>query len=477
MKKILSLVLALCLLCGMICAVAEGEVPTVTWYAVGSGMPANYEAWQAAVNAYIEPIIGCHLDYQCIGWGDWGDRRSVIINSGENFDIMFGAGAGDQARDVNKGAFQPIDELLEEYGQGLLELIPADYFKATSVNGKIYGVPTYKDSSITEYFLWDKGLLAELGLTEDAMAAHTLEEVSPILYAMKEYMEEKTGTTFNPINLAGELPAYKWLYEGVGFGLGAISVRYDDEEAKVVETYRAEDIMAEQQLMRQWYLDGIINPDAATLASVPAYNACYLAQGWSTAAETSWATGHGDAGCLAVQFDTITILSTESVLGSVNYIGANSANPDKAMAVLNLVNTDTKFRDMLYFGLEGDNFDYIDGRVHKNNSDWTFAGYTQGTFFNVSLQDTDVVDQWAEVKELNASAVPHVLLGFGFDPTNVADQIDNCSQIFEKYGAELKTGTIDPETAINAMYDEMYAAGLQEIIDEAQAQIDAFLGK
>ena len=33
-----------------------------------------------------------------------------------------------------------------------------------SVDGKIYGIPTYKDSSTTQYFVWDQDLCDQLGL-------------------------------------------------------------------------------------------------------------------------------------------------------------------------------------------------------------------------------------------------------------------------------------------------------------------------
>lgn len=115
----------------------------------------------------------------------------------------------------------------------------------------------------------------------------------------------------------------------------------------------------------------------------------------------------------------------------------------------------------------------------KKNPDrsWGLAGYTQGTFFNVSMLDTDTVNQWDEVHELNDKAEPSVLLGFAFDASEVSDQINNCSVIWDRYHPELLTGSVDPETAVKTMYEEMEAEGLSEIIAEAQRQIDAFLGK
>ena len=228
--------------------------------------------------------------------------------------------------------------------------------------------------------------------------------------------------------------------------------------------------------MREWYNEGIINADAANTAEGPTYKACFLAQGWSGAAKTTWGPNMGKE-LVAYQYGP-TILSNDSVLGSCNFISVNSEHPDKALAFLNLMNTDSKVRDAFYYGLEVDNFTYTaDGRVHKERDGWGMAGYTQGTFFNVTLTDDAEFNQWDEVHALNDAANPSVLLGFSFDTTKVNDQITNCKSIWDRYHPELLTGTVDPEQAVKEMYEEMRAEGFDDIVAEAQAQVDAFLGK
>ena len=113
MKKILSLVLALCMLVCMAGFAAADEVPTLKMITLGNGMPDNYDAWIEKLNAYVEEKIGARLDVECIGWGDWGNRRSVIINSNEPYDIIFGD-IGNLRQDVAIGAYLPLtDELLK----------------------------------------------------------------------------------------------------------------------------------------------------------------------------------------------------------------------------------------------------------------------------------------------------------------------------------------------------------------------------
>ena len=471
MKKILSLVLALCMVLCMASFASAEDVPTIKIITLGNGQPDNYEAWIEKLNPYVEEKIGAKLDVECIGWGDWGSRRSVIINTNEPYDVIFGD-SGNLRQDVAVGAYLDITDLLAENAPGLLELIPAAYWDACRVNGRIYGVPTYKDSSITQYFVWDEEVLKELGLEEDAKNCHTLEDATPILQKIKD----AKGEASFPLTKDG-VSQIPFIFDGFGAGLRGIGVRYNDKDAKVVKIFEEEDVMAQLKTVRGWYENGIINADAPNLAEGPTYKACFLAQGWSLAAKTVWGPNMGKE--LVAYTYGPTILSNDSVLGSVNFVSVNSEHPDKALAYLNLINTDAKVRDAFYYGLEGENFTYTEnGRVHKNaDKGWGLAGYTQGTFFTVTPTDDVEFNQWDEVHELNDAAEPSVLLGFAFDSSKVEDQIQNCATIWDRYHPELLTGSVDPEATVKTMYEEMEAEGLNDIIAEAQAQIDAFLGK
>lgn len=468
MKKLLAMLLALTMLLGMTGTFASAEeVVTLKWVTVGSGMPTNYDAWLAQINPYLAEKIGVNVDVEVIGWGDWDNRRNMIISTNEPYDIIFG-NSGTYNNDVQMGAYYEItEEMLAEYAPGLVELIPSAYWDACRVGGLIYAVPTYKDSSMTNYFVWDKELLDANGL--DASEGHTLEAIEPILYELKD----KTSNTVYPLNSNGATYLLS-VYDQMSTGLPAIGVRIDDTEYKVVATLEQEDVMTSLSLLHKWYNDGIINADAATHAESNKYNVCSVAQGWPSAAITTWGPNMG-VEAVAYQFGQ-TIASNETVQGSLNSISINCPYPEKALQLLDIINTDTYVRDLFYYGVEGENWEYTeDGRVHKINAEWTMAGYTQATFFNVSLTDDMDFNQWDEVRELNDNATASVLLGFFFDTTPIQDQLASCIEIFNRYKGEVLTGTTDPAVSVPQMMEEMRAAGFDDIVAEAQAQVDAFV--
>ena len=138
-------------------------------------------------------------------------------------------------------------------------------------------------------------------------------------------------------------------------------------------------------------------------------------------------------------------------------------------------NTRTKhFSFWFYYGAEGKDFEYTDdNKVHRLTTDWGMAGYTQGTFFNVTQTDDVDFNQWDEVEELNEKATPSEMLGFNLDTSNIETELANCRAVYEKYYSELFTGAQDPRELVKTIDAELETAGWETIREEAQKQIDA----
>lgn len=465
MKQVLAVTLSAAMAIGAfsatgVTAAASDDVVTLKWVQVGNGMPENYDAWLAQINPYLEEKIGVNVDMEIVPWGDWENRRSVITNSGEYFDILF----TDQTRyssEVSTGVLMDITELLPEKTPELYSFIPEDYWKAVSVNGQIYGVPTYKDSSVTQYFIWDKDIADKYEI--DIQSVTDFDSLYEALTKIKEgeggspYYMSKNGADFLVTNY----------FDQLGAGLSALGIRYDDETKTVVNPLEDEELLSKLDVVHKMYVDGIINGDAPTADDSNKYRTFFTAQGWSGAAKSTWGPNNGIANCEAVQFGD-TIVSNTSVRGSISGIYSGCKNPDKALELLQLVNTDSKVRDWLYYGVEGENFEYTeDGTVNRLNSDWSMAGYTQGTFFAVS----DVAGQegqWEEVKALNENATPSAMLGFDMDTSEVETELANCRAVYEKYKSEFFTGAQDPRELIETIKSELDAAGWETVRAAAQ---------
>lgn len=479
-RKITALGLSAVMAMGMLAGCGSGkekavtnesgeEIVTLKWVTIGSGMPTNYDSWIGKVNEYIGEKIGVNLEMEVIPWGDWDNRRNIVISTNEPYDIIFGNG-NNYIADIKLGAYVDITDLIEENMKEFNELMPEKYWEAVRVDDRIYGVPSYKDSSISNYAVWDKELVEEYDI--DYKNLTNLEDLTPTFEMLKK---EKNDY---PVYIKNDgVYSIFDVYDQIGAGTQILGVRYDDQEGKVCFTLEEPDVYSALETFYEWNQKGIINPDASTLTEGRVYNMWRIAQGWESAAVTSWGPQMGKDVVVAKVGDTI--LSNETVRGSLNMISTNSKYPEKCLQLLNLVNTDTTLRDMFYYGEEGVNFEYVDvdgaQKVHKINEDWTMAGYTQGTFFTVTPVETDTNDQWGEIKALNEEAVSSAMLGFTFDTTEVNDQLANCREIWLRYKSEVMTGVKDPAEVIPQIKEELMQAGWQDVMDAAQAQVDEFL--
>lgn len=162
----------------------------------------------------------------------------------------------------------------------------------------------------------------------------------------------------------------------------------------------------------------------------------------------------------------------------MNAISANSKYKEEALKVLQLMNTDSKFRDMCAFGTEGNFMKYEeDGTVTRIRDDWSWPSYTQGTFFILSTQSGGDPNEWDQVKSQNESATASTCLGFALDISNIQNEIANCNTVWDKYKYDLQTGASDPDQVLDQCISELKAAGLDTVIAEAQKQVDEFFAE
>ena len=442
---------------------AEGEIPTITWYSVGGGMPANIDSWTATVNAYLEEKIGVHLNMQIIDWGSWGERRNVLVQTGADYDIMFAPG-GDLVNDANMGACADIEPFLAEV-PGLTDLIPSAYFDACRVNGVLYGVPCYKDSSMTNYFVWSKDIV-EANFPEYA-DAHTLAEIYDGLAACVANSNEP------PLALAsnGFPPLVGQKYDSAGLPDAGIGIAYEGG-TEFVPVWEQADVQADLEVLAKMYENGLINSDAPVLDTWEGMCILGVAQGWPSAAK-GWGEGRGCEVVVSQYEDTV--VSTDTVRGSVLTINANSAHKEEAMKLIELVNTDTQLRDWLWYGEEGVNYEYVeeDGvkKVSKLNTDWTMAAYTQGTFFIATPEVGS--NGYTEIMALNEAATVSPAMGFAPDTSEIADTLANLAAIKQNYASMFHTGA--DISMVAPMMEEMRANGFDEVLAEINAQYQAWL--
>lgn len=444
------------------------DIPTLVWWTIGGQVPNNFDKAVEAMNAYTAEKIGVKIDIKVASWGEWDTKINTIVNTGEPFDIMF-TNSGKYSKQVAMGAFADITDLVQSETPDLYKLIPEKVWEGTKIGGKYYSVPTYKDSALTQYWVFDDKYVQKYNI--DINSIKTLQDLDKPLRAMKA-----EGKSFYPLPMTqGEgLNGFFNAYDDLTLGFAPIGVKADDTSRTVVSVLEQPDIMNNLKILHQWYQDGLINPDAPTKTENDKGRPFFAAQAFP-GAEISWQINDAVQKYVMVQ-NYGPIYTTSTIQGSLNAISANSKYKKEALKYLELVNTDPKLRNMLAFGELGVDYQNVDGEkvIERTSDTWPLAAYTQGTFFNLAVNKGAPEDQWEQVKKLNEVATSSTALGFALDITDLQTEVANCQAVWDKYKYELITGASDPEKMVPKITAELKSAGMDTIMNAAQEQINNY---
>lgn len=501
-NRILSLLAALVLICGMVpLAAAEDaaalEPVTLEWYVSEDSQPDNQTVFDA-LNAYLKEKINTTINFHFINNSEYSTKVSPILESGQEVDII---NANSQLSYVNyakKESFLPMEELLPQYAPETYKMIPEGFWDAMKIDGHIYGIPSYKDSVQSYCFMINDTLAQELGLDYSSLAPKSFKDVVPFLYEayekrnelhpedkeagipicrtfpdLEQYMPYETINGLAVVNIPGVEN-----YEGMGSG------------EKVFNKYATAEYREACKLIAKMITDGVLpadcwyyDPDRIYTAQGK-YIMGDIGSGYVTVAKNYY-SDDWDTVMLPYAYRTA---STNYLHAAVNCISATSKNPERAMMALELINTDPYVATTLRLGVEG---------VHWKMSDVegvaTFDGtknadpsapahkYWYGAQFGALVHSVVAPGYPANFMELlieaNESAITETNLGFIFDPTPVQNEIAACNAVIGEYETNLKFGFI-PEDEVDANVDEFLAkldaSGAEKIVAEAQAQLDAW---
>ena len=211
-----------------------------------------------------------------------------------------------------------------------------------------------------------------------------------------------------------------------------MGIEYGDDTLTVKNVFETEKMKSTLDTMRKYYLAGYINKDAATASDDKSVKRFVTKGDGQPYAELVWGKDLGYEVVATPIMDTyVTNISARGALTAIN---AQTKHPEKAVELLNLINTDEYLRNLLNYGLEGEHWDKVDvpadeaaeaeGKpyVYENKiklneetrKNYSVSYWVQGGLFNTYVLENEPVDKWATFKEFNDSSVEAPSFGFDF---------------------------------------------------------------
>lgn len=156
------------------------------------------------------------------------------------------------------------------------------------------------------------------------------------------------------------------------------------------------------------------------------------------------------------------------------------------MQVLNYVYTSPEMMDLLTFGIEdvdytrNENGNIILGESGYSADVYSSANWQMGNHYLCSVTTVQVehgiADIWTRLKEFNDTAIVLPSTGFFFDTTEYEAEVTAIANTYNEYYSQLYYGQTDDFDATLAQFnEELYANGLQTLLDACNAQYKDYL--
>lgn len=447
----------------------DGKPVELIWYTIGTPQK-DVDKVIEKVNAYTKEKIGATIQMKLLDWGDYDQKMQVISASGEPFDIAFTSSwTFNYINNAQKGAFLELNDLLDQHGQGIKEVLHPSFLEGAKINGKLYAIPVNKELPAQRVFRFNQTLVDKYNF--DISKVKTLEDLEPMLKTVLE--KEK----IKPINAKIGLPQ---LFDYIINADIPIGVPLDSTDLKLEITLDKPEQMQQFETMRQYFQAGYMPADVASYTDANASEALKTGRWFvDTAhyqpyAETSWSQGIPDK--IVVSPAEEPIVYNWSVTGSMMAISSSSKYPEKAMEFLNLLNTDKYLRNLINYGLEGEHYKRIDDQTIEplpaKKERYDLPTFTLGNLFLLDKLPEDPKDKWEKFEEFNNSAKNAPLLGFALDTSSIRSEIAAVQNVTDEFMKTLNTGSVDPKVYVPKAMEKYKQAGIEKIVAEAQRQVD-----
>lgn len=459
--------------------------------------PDSVVAVEDAVNAHLEEIdspVRLHLD--AVDANSYATTIDMKQIGGEPVDLYCALGTmGDQ---VASNKVLPITDYVDTALKPTLDITGKAFLGSTTFNGEVMGLGVYRTDVMTEYLIIEADVANnELDLHEGDFL--TMDQVNEVLAKLKELHPDKITMGVRPgANGSPNNFQLQTIYAGPDYfkvsdmGSGACVV---GDELKVQNTYATDYFMQVCKTAYEWNQAGYVNKDCSVVTEegydLMKADRCmsYIIGYGGCDPQTSNAEKDTTHGKSVIYFPIETSMNKPSGLAWCVSYGCKDV--EAACEALNLLYTDAFVLNTILYGVEGR--DYVDTGLGNGDDKVVnlpdgmtmfdvpyYSFFTCGIIGNEYLDwqrpnaDGEVVDRRPAHQKTQNEAVVSPIYGFTLDTAPIKNQVAAVSNIETQYLGMLYCGEVDPEVVIPQMLAEMEAAGINDIVAEAQRQLDTW---
>ena len=479
----------------------ELEAVVLEYYMPEKAQTDAQKVWDE-INKYVTEKINATVNIHWIEYAEYSQKMSAIIGAGQEFDLCASpTSVLNFTVNATNGAYAPLDDLLTQYAPDLLNELPDFVLEGGKVNGKIYGVPSYKDVADSYSVIWYTDLAQEYGVDESKLTS-SWKWLDEKYDAFLEFKEKRDAAHPDQANLPMVTTIHDGLnlwsssdeiINGVVTNVGNIEYFKDQGSGeKVFNVYDTPEFVEIAKNVRKWVDAGIMpqfeaisDPDGALKKSgaIP----MGTGQGYVAIAENLWSEEHQTV----MNRSDIALSSTAYLQSAITAVSSTSKNPERAVMFMNLQYSDEYIATASRFGIEGTHYNIVQDSEGNDRLDfkgtvndvaaadrpyYNWYGAQWGNLFKCTLPINQPDNFYTALAEMNEEAGQYETnLGFVFNQDPVVNEIAACAGVIEEYKKPLMKGAY-PAEEIEAkcaeFVEKLNANGMQKIVDEAQKQLN-----
>ena len=468
----------------------EPELVTMDIVTMASGKEESGIAQvEEAMNAILEEKFNVNVKLTFLPFGSYAEQTTLLLSSGEGVDLM-AVYMVPYASCATSGQIMPIDDLLEQYGQGIIEQLGWDMINCGRVDGELFGLTQGRDLAASQGFSYRLDLAEKHSL--DMESVKTLDDLHDVLAVIKE-KEENVW----PVAVSAGENIRNWDWDSVGdemVNLGVLANHAQD--TTIVNLYETDQYKDLVTTMYNWMQEGLIQSDAVnTTETASTLMEAGTAFGTFTNLKPYYAEENNPN--LTNKIGVVEIMpalaTTDRVTMGLWSIAGSCEHPEAAMKVLNALYSDPEVANLYMYGVEGTHYEVVEEGAVTNGQDrinypegldaTTTTYRKSGTWLQPNQFIGDIwgldlpADYWDATRDFNNNSDKSAAFGFSFDATKTANELTACTNVVNKYHKALVCGALNPEETLPKFNQELKDAGIDAIITEKQTQLDEWLAQ
>lgn len=446
----------------------------ITVVLFGEESPRMQELMENEFQQMFIDEINTEVELMYLPWTEngAGGKVDLMIASGQEFDACI-VDPRWAASSYSKGYLQDLSGVIDTYLPDWHENVDPTAFDAYRYDGGVYAIPIGNKPT--------GGVYSTVCVRQDIMDAIGMDNISTLddltEYAQKAKEQYGLYATY-------ELANAEYIIRGTSdrnlIPL-CTGILIDQDTKELVNFVESPEFEAAVRLYNDWYEQGLIPKDILTNTVTLPFQANMTSFMRGTCGTTLIENEPGLQSVVPEAKTAEYYIAPEKPIYKKSYentafqVPVTSTKADRVALFVNLLQKNTEMANLFAYGVEGTDYELIDGKVSKINTEELFYEWM---IYNVKISSptTAYTDEFMEVyKNWDDKALPALSFGFNIDYTNVQTEKAQIDSAWEEFASPMLAGLKDYDSSIEELKNELNKAGWDAYMAEIQRQFDEHL--